>query len=143
MNTSRKAAAVIAAVATLAPVTAPAALAGPFRPLPPGARVPYDPGYTGYWVAHDVVKLGDKNYFNRNVEGVRIVGKFSGTEILCVHNKGGMQECFVDGKTVTDLGYSRSGRVLTVDPLWATFAPVIRFIHQVSTQSFNLTVLSS
>lgn len=111
------------------------------HPLPPGTQVPFEPGYATQWLSYDVVKFGDPNYRNADVQGVRVLGRYDQNSILCLENaKGGMWGCYVNGEQAIDLGYAQYGRVLTVDPVVSFFAPVIRFI--VSPRSY-LNNLSS
>lgn len=108
------------------------------HPLPEGTPEPYDPGYTGYWMVHDVVRFGDKDYYSASNDAIRVLGNFDGDQILCAHYKGGMQGCYVEGKTVTDLGYGASGRVVTTDNTWALFAPVLRAFVSLEQKFFNV-----
>ncbi|MGV0344037.1 hypothetical protein ACUY3P_06905 [Corynebacterium lehmanniae] len=125
----RTAAAVVIAVSFLAPVASADETSWTGgHPLPPGTQVPFDPGYATQWRSYDVVKLGDPNFRNQDVRGVRVIGQFNQDSILCLENaKGGMWGCYVDGKEATELSYMPFGKVVTVDPLVNFFAPAIRF----------------
>lgn len=125
----RTAAAVVIAVSLLAPVASADETSWTGgHPLPPGTQVPFDPGYATQWRSYDVVKLGDPNFRNQDVRGVRVIGQFNQDSILCLENaKGGMWGCYVDGKEATELSYMPFGKVVTVDPLVNFFAPAIRF----------------
>lgn len=111
------------------------------RPLPPGTEVPFDPGYATSWRSYRVIKFGDPDYRNPNVQGVRVMGKYDKDWIMCLSNaKGGMWGCYVDGEKVTELGYGSYGKVVTVDPMVKPFQPVISFFIHLPT---NLQMLSS
>ena len=125
----RTAAAVVIAVSLLAPVASADETSWTGgHPLPPGTQVPFDPGYATQWRSYDVVKLGDPNFRNQDVRGVRVIGQLNQDSILCLENaNGGMWGCYVDGKEATELSYMPFGKVVTVDPLVNFFAPAIRF----------------
>ncbi|QYH19587.1 hypothetical protein JKI95_11335 [Corynebacterium aquatimens] len=114
---------------------------GPAAALPPGTEVPYEAGYASQWRSYQVVKLGDPNYRNKDVRGIRVIGKFDQDWIMCHMNaKGGLGTCYVDGQSALELGYAPYGKVVTVDPMVKPFAPVLSFfIHLPS----NLAALSS
>lgn len=129
----------VALTATATLLTATPALADErAHPLPEGTPVPYDPGYTGYWMSHDVVRPGDQDYYSANNDAIRVLGRFDGDQILCAHYKGGMQGCYVEGQTVTDLGYGASGRVVTTDKTWSMFAPVLRVFINIEQNLFSV-----
>lgn len=124
----------IAAVAAATMLTAPVAHAQTDtdwtggRPLPPGTQVPFEPGYATQWRSYQVLRFGDPNYRNANVQGVRVLGQYDKDWMMCLMNaKGGMWGCYVDGEKVNELGYMPYGKVVTVDPVVNTFAPVISF----------------
>lgn len=144
-TTSRLLASALAAAAVLT-VSAGPALADDVdwtggRPLPPGTPVPYDPGYASQWRSYNVVKFGDPNYRNPDVQGIRVLGKFDQDWIMCHMNaKGGLGSCYVNGQAALELGYANYGKVVTVDPVVKPFAPIISFfVHLPS----NLAALSS
>lgn len=124
------------ALATAPGVLPAAGAAERVHELQPGTTVPYDPGYTGSWLSYDVVRPGDKDFFNGGDGAIRVLGRFDADQILCMHYKGGFGGCYVGGKTVTDLGYGPAGRVVTTDPVWAAFAPVIRVLNDLYVKIF-------
>ena len=90
--------------------------------------MPFEPGYATQWRSYNVVKFGDPNYHNQGVQGVRVIGQYNSDWMMCLMNaKGGQWGCYVDGEKVTDLGYTRYGKVVTVDPVVKAFAPLITF----------------
>lgn len=148
MKTATKtAAAFLAAAMTLAP--AANAFEGDVdwtggRPLPPGTEVPFDPGYASAFKMYDVIRLGDPNYRNAQVPGVRVVGKFEGDQIMCLMNaKGGLTGCYVDGQPATNLGWGRGGMRVTTDPVIERFAPAIKEIQKFEAQFSSGSSLSS
>lgn len=97
------------------------------RPLPEGTEVPYEPGYGSSWKSYDAIKLGNPNYRNSDVRGIRVVGNYKPDTIMCVMNfKGGVSECYSDGKQAVELGWGAGGKIVTTDPVVAMFAPVVR-----------------
>lgn len=105
------------------------------RPLPPGTEVPYDPGYASAWKLYDVIRVGDPNFRNVKVQGVRVLGAFEGDSVMCHMNaKGGRNECYKDGKQATKLGWGRGGEVITFDPKVEQFAPLIRDYNNLELQ---------
>ena len=136
-TTTKTAAALLAAAVTLAP-TAHAQddvdwTGG--RPLPPGTEVPYEPGYASAWKLYDVIRVGDPNFRNIKVQGVRVMGAFEGDSVMCHMNaKGGRNECYKDGKQATKLGWGRFGEVITFDPKVEQFAPLIRSYNNLELQ---------
>ena len=138
MKTATKtAAALLAAAVTLAP-TAHAQddvdwTGG--RPLPPGTEVPYEPGYASAWKLYDVIRFGDPNFRNTKVQGVRVMGDFEGDSVMCHMNaKGGRNECYLDGKQATKLGWGVGGEVITFDPKVEQFAPLIKGFNNLELQ---------
>lgn len=97
------------------------------RPLPEGTEVPYEPGYGSSWKSYDAIKLGNPDYRNSDVRGIRVVGNYKPDTIMCVMNfKGGVSECYADGKQAVELGWGAGGKIVTTDPVVAMFAPVVR-----------------
>lgn len=97
------------------------------RPLPEGTEVPYEPGYGTSWRSYDAIKLGNPGFRNSGVQGVRVVGNYEPATIICAMNfKGGLGECYADGKQAVELGRGAGGKVITTDPVVAMFAPLVR-----------------
>ncbi len=110
------------------------------RPLPPGTEVPFEPGYATQWRSYDVVRPGDPNFRNVEAQGVRVLGRYDSDSMLCLMNaKGGQWGCYVNGEKATELGYTGGGKVVTVDPVVETFAPVIRFFLSVQSRFASLS----
>lgn len=134
MTTLRKFAAAFLAATVLSAPAIPAASAAEDetdwtggRPLPEGTEVPYEPGYGTSWRSYDAIKLGNPDFRNSGVQGVRIVGNYEPDTIICAMNfKGGLGECYADGKQAVELGRGAGGKVITTDPVVAMFAPLIR-----------------
>lgn len=105
------------------------------RPLPPGTQVPFEPGYASAWKNYDVIRFGDPNFRNHTVPGIRVIGRYDSNTIMCLMNaKGGLSGCYVDAKPVTDLGWGVGGMQVTVDPIVASAAPVIRQLNALERQ---------
>lgn len=131
-NNARVLASVLAASAALTLTTTPAFAddvdwtGG--HDLPPGTPVPYEPGYGTAWRSYNAVKFGDRDYFNRDVDGIRVLGQYDQDSIICLMTmKGGLGTCYVDNQPVTDIAYAPYGKVVTVDPVVKPFTPVIAF----------------
>lgn len=98
------------------------------RPLPPSTQVPFEPGYATQWRSYDVVRFGDRNFQNPDVQGVRVLGQFDQKSVMCLMNaKGGQWGCYVDGKEATEIQHAPYGKIITTDPVVKFFAPVISF----------------
>lgn len=135
----------LAAAATLA--AAPAAAyerdgSDGVHELSPGAKVPFDPGHGTIWLRYDTVNWGYPAYFG-NKPGIRMVGRFNGDHLLCRYNRGGMQDCYHDGKLVTRLGGFNNSFVATNDPAIVPFAPAIEGILTATSQVSSLSSMSS
>lgn len=114
------------------------------RPLPPGTEVPFDPGYASAFKMYDVIRLGDPNFRNAQVPGIRVVGQFEDDKIMCLMNaKGGLTGCYVDGEPVTDLGWGRGGMRVTTDPVVERFAPAIKEVQKLEAEFSSRSSLSS
>lgn len=110
--------------------------------LPPGAKVPFDPGHGTIWLRYDTVNWGDPAYFGIK-PGIRMVGRFNGDHLLCRYNRGGMQDCYHNGKMVTKLGFFNNALTATNDPLVVPFAPAIQGLLTVVGQASSLSSTSS
>lgn len=128
-NAKAMTAAVLVATALVGGAATPASAADGARPLPPGAAVPFDPGYGTTWYSYDVAPLS-----SQSDASVRTLGRFDGDQVLCTWNKGGIQQCHVDGKDVVDFWGTPWGRVISTDPVVKAFAPVIRSFLSLATR---------
>lgn len=68
--------------------------------MPLGVAVPFDAGYGTTWYSYVAA-------------------------VLCTWNKGGIQQCHVDGKDVVDFWVTPWGRVISTDPVVKALKPVI------------------
>ncbi|UIZ91439.1 hypothetical protein JZY91_06630 [Corynebacterium sp. CNCTC7651] len=116
----------LAATVALTCAAAPAG-ASP-REVRPGTPVPFEAPFMTQWLEYDVVRPGEPN---PNSEAIEVIGRYPADHILCLWNKGGLQECHMPGMKVTDLGPGRTSvKRVTTDPVVAFFAPVFRLRGQ-------------
>lgn len=103
----------------------------------PEEDYPTDPGYATAWRSYEVIRLGDRRFFDYGTQGVRVIGKFDGDRILCMSNaKGGQQGCYVKDQKITE--FSGYPRTITTDAKIAPFAPVIGFFLALGYKFNNL-----
>lgn len=63
------------------------------------------------------------------------MGAYEGDSVMCHMNaKGGRNECYLDGKKATKLGWGRGGEVITFDPKVEQFAPLIQGYNNLELQ---------
>ena len=108
----KNAQAMAAAVLTAAAVTGGVAASASAAEGSVVRDVPFDPGYGTTWYSYEIAPLS-----SRSDAAVRSLGRFEGDRVLCTWNKGGLQQCYVEGKHVVDFGATPWGRVISTDPL--------------------------
>lgn len=105
------------------------------HPVAADAAVPFPAPAETEWRHFNVIRYGDRNFFNPAVEGLRVRGRVNDSTALCLfdHVKYALDSCYADGKRSTSLGYSPGGPVFTFDPIVGFFAPILMATHMART----------